>query len=337
MRALDRVRRSARAAVGPVLASCALQGAAFAESTEPAVYAVPDECPEQRAWVESLQQRLPPLLRTHPWIGTLSVHVERLANEGDARYAGALSGTAAGHQRVVRGATCTDVLEALSFMGALGLQQAASAAPVSAENTVPAVAAGTDGRTPGGTDAGAAREAASEGAQRVRVGALGLALVQGGVVPGRAVAYGAAARLSWTEGTWQPLFLIGAYASGSVQSDLGGGKVRLAHWSTHVVGCPWRFPRESQIAIRPCAELDVGRTLAESLRVEDATSHAAPWISVGPELRAEIDLGDHVELGASVASVFPLWSAHFYLLPDVDAYKAPLWGPRAEAFASVSF
>lgn len=100
-------------------------------------YTAPPECPSEAVWRERLRRRLPPLLWTHPLVDALSVNIEREGAGQAQRYVGTLDGIAElglGGARGVRGARCDEVLDALSFSAALGLERAASSgAPLMGE------------------------------------------------------------------------------------------------------------------------------------------------------------------------------------------------------------
>lgn len=315
-------------------------GAFAAANQLAASYSVPEECSARTAWLAAVRERLPPLLRTHPLLETLSVRIEKL---GDA-YVGELASTAEAtlnSARSLRGASCEEVLDALSFVGALGLERSASgtgdersrgaALPpsVTQEITGPLSPVEVDeGRVP----------AQLGGARNVQLGAAGFALLQGGLTPAQSVAFGVALRFAWSTPGWQPWVMLGAYSSLPEEHRLaGGGSVRFEHWSTHAVGCPWRFPEAGRLGVRPCLELDVGRSTGEGLGVPRAAKHAAPWLSGGAQLRAELALGDRLELGASFGAVAPLWHAHFFFLPDSRSFETPDFGFRAGSYASLLF
>jgi hypothetical protein len=243
----------------------------------------------------------------------------------------------------VRGATCEEVLDALSFMAALGLERAASSANVRTADT----AHGSGSSSPTALDAGASAVEVDElsaaggpagSPQSVRLGAVGFALLQGKLTPGQPVAFGVAFRLAWSTPGWQPLLLLGAYSSLPEQRRLaGGGSVRFEHWSTHTIACPFRFPRSGAWGLRPCLDLDAGRSNGQAFDVAGAEKHSAPWFSGGAQLRGELLLWERVELVASAGAVAPFWHAHFFLFPDTESFTTPALGFRAGSYASLLF
>lgn len=174
--------------------------------------------------------------------------------------------------------------------------------------------------------------------QGVQLGAVGFALLQGGLTPAQPLALGVGLRFAWSTPGWQPWVLLGAYASLPEEHRLaGGGSVRFEHWSTHAVGCAWRFPAAGPLGLRPCLELDVGRSIGEGLGVPSAAKHAAPWLSGGAQLRAELTLGHRLELSASVGAIVPLWHAQFLFLPDQMSFETPTSGFRVGSYANLLF
>jgi hypothetical protein len=321
-------------------ATWAQPGRALESAAAPS-YDVPRGCAERADWLASVVARLPPLLQTHPLLATLSVRVQKVANDGEGAYAGELtssSGASLAAARSVRGATCGEVLDALSLIGALGLERIAARAGEAAPNDAGgAVAVGSAGA--GSAAVGAEVPVAASPVRRAaRLGAVGFALWQGDLVPGQPIALGAGVRWAWSTPAWQPLILVGASASLPEERSLeGGGRVRYEHWSTHAVACPWRFPQSGAWGVRPCAELDVGRSSGEGVNVDAAARRSAPWLSAGAQLRAELAVWDRLELGVSLEAIAPLWRAHFFFYPGVERFDTPALGFRSSGSATVLF
>jgi hypothetical protein len=278
-------------------------------------------------------------------LGTLSVHIAKIGGSTGEAYVGELTSTADATlrpSRAVRGATCDEVLDALSFIAALALERAASssgtipdAAPSPASSAAPGLVVDPTTVEVDGLRAAGVRPAPP---QSVRLGVVGFALLQGRLTPGQSVALGAAFRFAWSSPGWQPLFMLGAYSSLPEQHRLeGGGSVRFEHWSTQTVACPFRFPRTTAWGLRPCLDLDIGRSSGEAFDVAGAEKHSSPWLSGGAQLRAELVLWDRVELVASAGAVAPFWYAHFFLFPDVQSFTTPALGFRAGSSASLLF
>jgi hypothetical protein len=315
-------------------------------------YEVPAECPARAQWFESLRARLPPLLRTHPLVKTLSVHIERVGGAFGEAYEGSLDpasedGTQA--PRAVRASTCQELIEVLSFMGALSLERIAAAEAATASD------AASGGGTPAGDDA-VSRIAADPGITSsmgketvdeetggretiaATVGAAAFALVQTGIAPGQSLGLGVALRLAWSAPGWQPLVWFGVYSGPAREVVVEGtAKVRFEHWSTQAVACPWRFPSQGSVGLRPCVDFDVGSSKATGLGVRAAQERSAPWLSGGLQLRLELVLLDRLELGGSVGATKPFYHARFFLRPGDTAFETPDFGFRAGSYASVSF
>jgi hypothetical protein len=277
-------------------------------------------------------------------LGTLSVHIAKIGDGTDHAYVGELTNTAGAAlgSREVRGATCEEVLDALSFIAALGLERAASSGSGAVSpGAAPSLATSAELDTVPGVVEIDELGAAGDGSfppPSVRLGAVGFALLQGKLTPGQPIAFGVAFRFAWSTPGWQPLLLLGAYASLPEQHRLeGGGSVRFEHWSTHTVACTFRFPKSGAWGLRPCLDLDVGRSSGEAFEVVGAQKHSAPWLSGGAQVRGELVLWDRVELVASAGAVAPFWYAHFFLVPDLQSFTTPALGFRAGSFASLLF
>lgn len=324
------------AALATLAAASLLAGPAAAEQgvEKTAVYSAPPECADRAAWQSSLRARLPPLLQTHPLLEALSVHVKKVQHAGNATYEGELGPMDGAPEtaRTLRGASCEEVLDALGFIGALGLERAAR---IGANTTIPGPETATlPARPDARLDAAPPAPTATPSAE---LGATGYALFQGGLVPGIRLALGAALELSWPTRGWQPWLQLGAYVGVPEAIAVAGGSLRFEHWSTHAVACPWRFPASGAFGVRPCLELDLGQTSGEGLGVSEATRRSAPWISTGAQLRAGVVLWSRLELGAGLAGVVPIWHSRFFLRPDQTSFETPIVGYRAETYGSILF
>jgi hypothetical protein len=321
------------------LLTALLASAALAEtSASIASYDVPPECPTQAAWLDALQARLPPLLRTHAMIETLAVHISGSSGEG---YSGELSSrraVALSSPRKLQGRSCAEVSDALSFVAALGLERVA-AEQTSADAARPGSAPPLSVRATEDTAIDAAPMAPTDDAERPwRIGVAGLLLIQPGLTPGHALGLGGALRVDGLLPDWQPAFLLGVYSTGTAESGLaGGGRVRFEHWSTHAVACPWRFPSAGPFGVRPCLEFDAGLSSGDGVDVAGAARRSAPWLSAGTQLRAEIVLWRQLQLGVSLAAVVPFWHAHFFFRPSQPSFETATVGFRAGSVASVLF
>jgi len=273
-------------------------------------------------------------------VQSLSVHVDVT----EAGYVGSIESDSAlelGGVRRVRGADCGEVLDALGFVGALGLERALGDPSAESLATPPLVPAPAR-HEPALADP-SAEVSREEAARALHVGVAGFALLQAGLTPGAALGLGAAAQFDWSAGrgqdpSWQPLLLAGVYfaAPEDLRVD-GGGALRLRQWSSHTVFCPWRLPASGLLGLRPCVDFDAGRSSGEGIGVQGETKRASPWLSASAELRGELRLGQGIELGVSLEAVVPLWRAHFYLLPDVMRFETPAFGFRAGSSLSLLF
>jgi hypothetical protein len=331
--------------VGTVVLAClgGARAAWGAPAEGPASYDVPAECPARAQWFDSIRARLPPLLRTHPLLETLHVHIERVGGASGEAYEGSLDpadedGTQA-RERAIRGATCQELIEVLSFMGALGLERIAAAEAAAASDAArasavptPVAAASRIGADPG-INSRIGRESGG-----LSAGATAFALVQTGIAPGQSLGLGVAARLAWSAPGWQPLVSVGVYSGPAREVAIeGAAKARFEHWSTQVVGCPWRFPSRGSLGLRPCVDFDLGSTRGTGQGVRAAEERSAPWLSGGLQLRLELALWDRLELGGSVGATKPFYHARFFFRPGDTAFETPDFGFRAGSYASILF
>lgn len=305
----------------------AAQGAVAAGAP---AYDVPGGCPAREVWLESLRARLPSLLRTHPLLEQLSVRVTRKGGASGASYEGTLGGadeSLGGGRRELRGASCEEVLAALSFVAALALQRVTATESYSTGSGSPPVLAPerVDSPSvmpdPGGTQLG------------VQV----FVLLQDGLSGLSGLAAGGGMQLSWPAVVWQPLLLLGVYLGGDDERLAAGATARLRQGALQAVACPWRWGLLGPLGLRPCAELELGVISGEATGVREAERQLAPWVSMGLQLRAEVAVGRAWQLGAWLGGAAPLSRSRFYFRPDVTVYETAGLGLRAGGFVGLSF
>jgi hypothetical protein len=303
------------------------------EALEPR-YAVAEGCPTRKEWAQALDARLSEPLRAHPALERLTIEIsrERAGDTRDARYTGQLGSVddAAGAGRSVSGASCAEVVQALTLIAALELQRAvapeggrASAPPEDAPSPADDV--------PSSADDGRGQEA-------LRVGAVAFALLQSGRAPRWTADMGAGVSLRWRTESLQPWLLLGAYW-GRDEMPVGprNGLARFERWSSYLVGCPVRFPPQTPLGVRPCASLEVGRISGQGLRVNDAAESAALLASAGIDVRLEWSILERLELGALFGGVVALSRPRFYFSPEITALEVAPGGLRTGVSASLSF
>jgi hypothetical protein len=303
------------------------------------VYAVAEGCPDRGGWAHALHTRLPEHLRKHPALGRLTIEVSRAPTGSDrARYTGELGSVDAppSETRRVSGASCAEVVQALSLIAALELQRVApTRAPTLSES---ADEPQQQGRSPTSPEDTATRASEADDPARLRVGAVAFALLQSASAPRWTADIGIGVSLQWRTENLQPWLMLGVYWGGDdVSVGERGGLARFDRWATHLVGCPLRFPRQTPLGMRPCASLDLGRISGQGLRVNDASESAALLASAGVDLRFEWSILERLELGALFGGVASLARPRFYFSPEITALEVAPGGLRGGASASLSF
>lgn len=300
------------------------------------VYEVPADCPSWDAWSAAVRARLPESLRDHPQVARFPVKIERERMTAAVRYNGELGSVSSspGETRSVRGATCSEVVQALTLIAALEMQKLASMDGAAASST--------------GAEVGGSREAqpadeprpthAAPFPEELRIGAVGFALLQSVTALGWTADIGVGLRVSWQTENLQPWLMVGVYSGeGAASLRDGAAAAHFERWAAHVVGCPLRFPRSGPVAVRPCADLDLGRVTGEGRGARDLARSSALLATAGTELRLEWSILEHIELGAMLGGVVTLSRPRFFFVPEVTALSVAPFGARGGASASLSF
>ena len=329
--------------MGATVASSLFGALGLALSVAPAAaadarYEVAAGCPARDVWVERVAARLPETPDVRVAIERLAVHIEPVAGGYRGWVRSREPGADAG-ERSVQGRACEDVLEALVLIAALSLEGGANGTSGESLASIVVPAELSEPELDGLGDRGAPEAAAAlPRASDLRFGALGFAQVQSGAAPQLGADLGAALVASWRTAHFDPWLLLGAYAGWTPQLlRVGGATARFEHWAARAEGCPWRFPRQGALALRPCIGLDVGRSSGEGAGVARAALRSAPWLSGLGELRLDVELADRVMLGAAGGATLPFVRPRFYFEPGVVAYHAASVGFAASSFAALLF
>jgi hypothetical protein len=132
--------------------------------------------------------------------------------------------------------------------------------------------------------------------------------------------------------------MLGAYGGAKpLERRVAGARARFEHWAIRAVGCPWRYPGDKAVEIRPCLGLDLGRLRGEGFGVAGASARNAWWIGGFAELRLDLRLFDSIRVGISGGPLLPFVRPRFYFEPGVVAHRVPLVALQASGFAAVLF
>jgi len=241
-------------------------------------------------------------------------------------------------RRVVAGAECGEVAEALSLIAAMGLDAGARSGAV--ENASSAAAP-----APAESDDGAVREPSPVGAgahEELVLGIGALAVAHGAAAPGAAWGVGGALAVEWLADAWQPALLVSAFRATGDDVQLAGGTAhaRFELLAAAAQLCPLRFPVHGRWALRPCLELELGQLSGTSsgAAVRGATTRSGVWSSAGVGVRGDADVWGPLRVSASVAAVAPLARHEYTFSPDTTtAFRVPALSLRATAWLGVLF
>lgn len=351
---LRRVRRRSAPWPTPWLRATTLAALAVASSAaraeaplDPVViarYEVAPACPAQSEFEASLDARL----RAPPSDVTVSLAVaihDHPQNPPPERYRGELGMTPAGDartatpqtQREVHGATCREVVEALSLIAALSLEASPSAPQPSLPSDERARTAPTAPPEPT-RDAAPERGAPAHATNAWTLGPLAFALAQTATAPGWSPALGVGISLSPpTRSGSAPLLLLGVYGMPTQEARLEGtnprGRIDLL--AAYFAACPWRWPASTRAGLRPCLDLDLGRMTGRGFGGSSSFTRRGLWASVGLGVSGEVNLAGPLWLSGLVAGALSLTAHEFFFAPDYVIYEVPWLGLRAGAFLSL--
>jgi hypothetical protein len=265
---------------------------------------------------------------------TLQVRLTRARGQilGELRMVDDHGGT---DTRKVHGASCDEVVQALSLTAALALDPAAlltvpaataSANPESTAPTPPAAAESAVRATlppPAATAAVQPETTLPVPGFELAAGPVAMTAAAGSLSPGIAVS----ARKSFgKEGVLLPSFGLDlAYVRNDLVQSPQQAQVALA--SLGVTACPLRLPA-GRLALRPCVLLLGGWLSATGRQVTHVSTVDRSWLSAGATLRASVFLGLGFWLEAEGGASLPLLRRRFYTtLPSNVVAETPTVSP----------
>lgn len=234
--------------------------------------------------------------------------------------------------RVVRGATCAAVLDALALVAALSVDPAARAAPAaSASAPASASAAASASAKPAASTSAAAGASAQppsreppppprDAPPRWRFGAAlsGASSTASGLVFGGELALDAT-----REGPLGPSLRLGAARSFGARASVDGGSAALTFTTATADLCVFHL-EAGRFGARPCARVAGGVLAVEARNVAASSSPTRPWISAGVGARGTFRLVDALALELQVRGQAPFFRERFFLEPDLTVYRAPV-------------
>ena len=302
-----------------------------------AKYSAPASCPAASRWLAALAARVSED-EARLLAGQLRVDITQGDGVRRTGYTGTL-GTAGSSavEREVRGQTCVEVIEALALVAVLTRPAAADPAPA----VFPAESgwALTRAQALALADGEPAPAPSPATATSMQWGLSAFTWFGSATTPEPSLDYGLGVHGQWSGATWQPWLMLGAYTGAAQRARAPGGtaEARFRHFALQAVGCPWRFPRSSALAVRPCLDLDLGRLSGEGIEVAGARRRSWPWLSAGAELRLEWAPLGGIELALLLATVVPLTHPRFYFLPELTSFQVPAVGFRAGLAVNLCF
>jgi len=207
--------------------------------------------------------------------------------------------------RVVPGADCREVMIGLSVIAAVLL----------------------DPGVPSDDEPSVQRIESSAGVSRTRIarstspgwgfGAGAGLLFQTGVAPSARPGAGVEAHIaSGAPRVVSPLFALGAYYTLAEAVPTPSGTAELNWWTVRASACPFRWPKQSDLTLRPCALFDIGRLAGSGSETVDERSQSGPWLGMGGSARIEVAPVGGLLITLEAGALVPLIPHRFFFAPD---------------------
>jgi hypothetical protein len=128
-------------------------------------------------------------------------------------------------------------------------------------------------------------------------------------------------------GTWA--------ASGAIATSLGSATLTLV--DAALAGCPLRLALGAGLALRPCAELELGALTADATapNLQGPSRQVRPWSAAAALARAEWQVGNYFMVAAEGGAVFPFLYDRFFFTPGTEVYSVTPVGAAVKLGAAV--
>jgi hypothetical protein len=152
-------------------------------------------------------------------------------------------------------------------------------------------------------------------------------LLQTGVAPHARPGAGVEAHVaSRARRLLSPLFALGGYYTLAETVPTPGGSAELNWWAVRSSACPFRWPEDSSIILRPCALFDAGRLAGSGSGTAGDQSRSGTWIALGASGRIEAAPVPGLWIAVEGGALAPLVRHRFYFAPDTPpntAFETP--------------
>jgi hypothetical protein len=288
-------------------------------------------CTDEEAFWSALARRSTRIRRAAAGESAPVVEIE-IVREGRrivGRMRVALDRDAAGEAaatRAVAGASCNEVVAAMSLMTALVFDPDATSASPRATQPVPQPPRdGNDHAVDETPPIGAKAVALEEPSWSWSGMADGHVLLSTSGDAWGAGAFVEAQRVSRERslGAWLPALRVGATFS---LLDVVASPARAAvAWGVlQVDACPWRAAFSAWWTVRPCASAEGGVLDISAGGVANARSLWRPWVAAAARVRSTWTPVSVLEVGVEAASLFPLLRDDFRVAPSLPLFQAPV-------------
>lgn len=123
---------------------------------------------------------------------------------------------------------------------------------------------------------------------------------------------------------WAPAFRVALGGAATVDHAIGPGMARFQLVTAKVDACPLRWTRASWSA-EPCAFVEGGLLFGQGVRSPSPQSSQTGYLALGPLARLSFLPSTRVRIGLEGGFVFPLLRANVSFSEHV-AYRVPAWG-----------
>jgi hypothetical protein len=149
-------------------------------------------------------------------------------------------------------------------------------------------------------------------------------LVQAGVSPTARYGAGVEAHIGLeAERVASPLFALGAYYTLPKTVPTPSGEAELNWWTVRASACPFRWPAQASVILRPCALFDLGRLVGHGSDTDNnRRTESGTWVAMGGGARIDVIPVPGLWITVEGGALAPFIHHRFFFAPDSTANTA---------------
>jgi hypothetical protein len=231
--------------------------------------------------------------------------------------------------RVITGAACRDITDAVALIVALAIDPRALLAPAKPSAPAPAPAPPPPTIAPAPADHASSTDSAESRAPWDAYAALQTRMT-GALAPVPVFGAMASAEIEpRVRAVLAPAFRLGAQGGLAKTVDTRRGAAHFWWAAASAAICPIAIGVGDRVVLRPCVAADAGKESVSGDQTADARNVSPLWLDIGAIGRLQWKIGDALRVEAEGGAILPLVRNIFFFDPDTTVHHVPFVGYAA--------